>query len=593
VSGPDPVALARARRRRRRLGLLRLGLLIIVIATTVGVIASSVGRGVAPGRLLAQGFAQAWAKRDWHALYDDVDSITRANVPYSEFAHDYSHAWSTATVSRVRLKRGIQLEGGSEVVSLRIRTEIFGTIQEQFTLPLTGSGSSTRIVWNPNLAFPGLYAGEVIHRVTTAPQRGELLARDHLPLAQFASTANLIGSVGDATGSQLTQLEQMGFPASTEVGIDGLEYIFQRRLAGSPGGMLFAGPRLIARTRAVHGEDVVTSIDPELQNDAAAAFAAAQTSGGILVMDPRTGEILAAAGTPLSQTQPPGSTFKIVTATGVLEAGIANIDSTFPYRTYALIDGYKLHNSNDEDCGGTLLNAFAVSCNSVYAPLGVELGAQRLVATAERYGFNSPSPVPLAQESTLPPAGDIANSVELGSSAIGQYQDLASPLQMLRIASTIALGGLEPVPTFATGGKPKRRRVIPASVAHTIRRMMIAVVRQPDGTGVDARLANTLVAGKTGTAQLTLPSCPGGSTGSSGVSGATGIGAVATPTGATGPCANIPNNPYDTDAWFVSFAPAFHPTIAVGVLLDHDGAGGTSAAPVARDLIAEALQHDF
>ena len=142
----------------------------------------------------------------------------------------------------------------------------------------------------------------------------------------------------------------------------------------------------------MHGEDVVTSIDPELQNDATAAFTAAQTSGGIIVMDPRTGEILAAAGTPLSQTQPPGSTFKIVTATGVLEAGIANIDSTFPYGTYALIDGYKLHNSNDEDCGGTLLNAFAVSCNSVYAPLGVELGAQRLVATAERYGFNSPSP---------------------------------------------------------------------------------------------------------------------------------------------------------------------------------------------------------
>jgi cell division protein FtsI/penicillin-binding protein 2 len=303
-------------------------------------------------------------------------------------------------------------------------------------------------------------------------------------------------------------------------------------------------------------------------------------------MVPKTGELLAVAGTPLSETQPPGSTFKMVTATGVLEAGIATISTTFPYGTYALIDGYKLHNSNKEDCGGTLINAFAVSCNSVYAPLGIKLGAQRLVASAESYGFNSPSPISIAAESTIPAAPAITNPVELGSSAIGQYQDLASPLQMLRIAATIALDGREPVPTFATGVHAQFPRVIPASVAHTIRKMMIAVVRQSDGTGVQAQIPGILVAGKTGTAQITVPSCPP----SSGTSGASGVGAVATPTGATGPCADIPDNPYDTDAWFVAFAPAFHPKIAVGVELDHDGAGGTSAAPVARDLIAEALQ---
>jgi cell division protein FtsI/penicillin-binding protein 2 len=116
--------------------------------------------------------------------------------------------------------------------------------------------------------------------------------------------------------------------------------------------------------------------------------------------------------------------------------------------------------------------------------------------------------------------------------------------------------------------------------------MMIAVVRYSDGTGVAAQLPNVIVAGKTGTAQLTVPTCPSGPTGLSGV---TGLGTDATPSGATGPCANIPNNPYNTDAWFVAFAPAYHPKIAVAVLLDHDGAGGTSAAPLARDLIAEAL----
>jgi cell division protein FtsI/penicillin-binding protein 2 len=586
VSRPGKAGHSRARRRRRLVGLSRLALLFVAIAAGI-IIATSLRPGVAPGKALAERFALAWSRRDWSALYEDVDAATLATVPYAQFARDYSRAEATATVTSARALRGIHSVGGSEVVPLAIHTRLFGTLRQRYTLPLTGSGSATRVVWNANLAFPGLYPGETLHRVVSTPQRGQLLARDGVPLTSYSSTANLIGSVGLASGSQLAQLEAEGFPATTDVGLDGLEYLFERQLAGRPGGELFAGPRLIARTRPVPGADVRTSIDPELENDATAALSGTGTDGGIVMMVPRTGELLAAAGSPLSQTQPPGSTFKIVTATGVLEAGLAKISSTFPYATYALIDGYKLHNSNGEDCGGTLINAFAVSCNSVYAPLGVELGAQRLVATADLYGFDAPSPIATAQASFIPPASEITDPVELGSSAIGQYEDLASPLQMLRIAATVALGGLEPVPTFQLVHHPKFPRVIPAWVARTLRKMMIAVVRYSDGTGVEAQLPNVLVAGKTGTAQLTVPTCPSGPTGLSGV---TGLGTDATPSGATGPCANIPNNPYNTDAWFVAFAPAYHPKIAVAVLLDHDGAGGTSAAPLARDLIAAALE---
>jgi hypothetical protein len=587
VIGPETTSDARARRRAREVGLLRLGSLIaVIVAAVVIVVVFSLGRGTPPGKLLAERFARAWVARDWPALYADVDAAARAAVPYSRFAHDYSQADATVTLTHARVLGSPHVAGGSEVVSLRIATRSFGTFRPQYTLPLSGSGATTRVVWHSNLAFPGLFPGESVHRVTTLPRRGVLLARDGDPLSQFASTDDIVGSIGPPGAGALARLEADGFPAGTEVGLDGLEAVFQNELAGKPGGKLFAGPRLIARTRAIAGVNVVTSIDPELQNETTEAFAQTGTTGGIVVMVPKTGELLAVAGTPLSETQPPGSTFKMVTATGVLEAGIATISTTFPYGTYALIDGYKLHNSNKEDCGGTLINAFAVSCNSVYAPLGIKLGAQRLVASAESYGFNSPSPISIAAESTIPAAPAITNPVELGSSAIGQYQDLASPLQMLRIAATIALDGREPVPTFATGVHAQFPRVIPASVAHTIRKMMIAVVRQSDGTGVQAQIPGILVAGKTGTAQITVPSCPP----SSGTSGASGVGAVATPTGATGPCADIPDNPYDTDAWFVAFAPAFHPKIAVGVELDHDGAGGTSAAPVARDLIAEALQ---
>jgi len=585
ASGRRPSVGGAPAHRRRRVGLARLAALIVIVTTAVTIAVAALDSAPPTAKQLAEQFAADWAARDWFALYARVDRATQASVPYSEFASEYASAYQTATVSGARVLRGTYAEGGSEVVTLAIRTQIFGTLRAQYTLPLSGSGAAMRILWHANLVFPGLYPGEVVHRVTSAPVRGRLLARDGVPLATLASASNIIGSVAPASGSQLQALEAEGFPAGTEVGVDGLEYLFNSALQGRPGGKLFAGPRLIAQTRPIPGRNIRTSIDPELQNDAVAQFGS--SDGGVVVMAPRTGQLLAVAGSPLSQTQPPGSTFKIVTSTAVLEAGLATIDSTFPYGTYALIEGYKLHNSGGEDCGGTLVNAFAVSCNSVYAPLGVKLGAARLVAAAQAYGFNEPSPIAIAAESTMPQPAALTNPVSLGASAIGQYQDLASPLQMVRIAATIALGGREPVPTFAAGPHVKFPRVIPEQIAHTIRKMMIAVVRYGDGTGVGAQLPGVLVAGKTGTAQLTLPNCPT-STGPSGTTGASGtsISSVATPSGATGPCANIPNNPYDTDAWFVAFAPAFHPKIAVTVLLDHDGAGGTNAAPIARNLIA-------
>ena len=85
---------------------------------------------------------------------------------------------------------------------------------------------------------------------------------------------------------------------------------------------------------------------------------------------------------------------------------MATLGTVFSYATAATIDGYTLQNANGEDCGGTLLNAFAVSCNSVFAPLGAKLGAKRLVAIAERFGFNhaARSPARPRARSRRPPA---------------------------------------------------------------------------------------------------------------------------------------------------------------------------------------------
>src|SRR5207253_11461334 len=136
--------------------------------------------------------------------------------------------------------------------------------------------------------------------------------------------------------------------------------------------------------------------------------------------------------------QPPGSTMKIITATGALEAGIVKLSDTFPIATSATIEGYTLHNAGGEACGGTFLNAFAVSCNSVFAPLGARLGAKRLVDVAERFGFNQQPSIPGAAEPTIPSARNIGDDLAVGSSAIGQGAVQASALEMTDVGATIA-----------------------------------------------------------------------------------------------------------------------------------------------------------
>jgi cell division protein FtsI/penicillin-binding protein 2 len=281
---------------------------------------------------------------------------------------------------------------------------------------------------------------------------------------------------------------------------------------------------------------------------------------GITVMNPRTGALLALAGIAFSALQPPGSTMKIITVTGALEAGITKLSTTYPIETSATIDGYTLNNASGEACGGTLLNAFAVSCNSVFAPLGVKLGGARLVNIAERFGFNQPSSIAGAAESTIPPASSIGDDLAVGSSAIGQGRVQATPLEMSDVAATIAMGGRRPIPTLLAHQRPRFVRVTSGHVAHEVQQMMIAVVES--GTGTAAQIPGVVVAGKTGTAELKNTGNP------------------------TDPNANSPQN---TDAWFVGYAPVGHPRFVVGALFPNQGAGGAAAAPPVHDVLEAAL----
>jgi hypothetical protein len=561
-----------ASRRRRRDRRPALAVALVSLAGAGAALAAlTLGGGALSPSLLAERYARAWARHDYGALYADLDGRSRRSLSPARLAAIERRDAALATVIGASVGVASRASAGRVSVRVRVRTRLFRTLYEQFALSISSSSGAPRIRWDSAAAFPGLHPGESLHRVATTPRRGSLLARDGTALSALFSATNLIGSVGSAHGARLRQLLAAGFPASTPVGIDGLELLFQHQLGGSPGGVLYAGRRLLAATAPQRGRDVRTSISPALQTLAVQRLGA--SLGGIAVMDPSTGELLAAAGRPLSELQPPGSTFKIITLTGVLEAGLGSSRSVYPYATSAFIEGFTLHNANGESCGGTLANAFAVSCNSVFAPLGARLGASRMLAAAEAYGFNAASPISIAAESTIPPdslGGDLA----LGDSAIGQGQVLASPLQMLRVAATIALVGRRPVPTFSLVAPQRFPRVIPVTVARTIRSLMRDVVSY--GTGTAAQIPGVVVAGKTGTAQVITPQCNVGATGPSGATGASA-------------CPTFDTNPRDTDAWFVSFAPEIRPRVVVAVLLPNDGAGGTSAAPLAKPIMQAAL----
>jgi len=247
---------------------------------------------------------------------------------------------------------------------------------------------------------------------------------------------------------------------------------------------------------------------------------------------------------------------KIITSTAALAAGIVKLTTVFPYSTEATLDGYTLHNAGGENCGGTLLNSFAVSCNSVFAPLGARLGGKRLLATAEKFGFNQAPTIPGAAESSIPPAS-LGNDLDVGSSAIGQGEVQASTLQMTDVAATIAMGGRRPVPTLLARASPRFVPVTNARVAREVQQMMVAVVRF--GTGTAAQIPGVLVAGKTGTAELTDTAAAGAS------------------------------SPQNTDAWFVGYAPVGHPRIVVGALFPSQGGGGATAAPPVHDVLVAGL----
>jgi penicillin-binding protein A len=568
--------------RRRRLVTRALPLIVIaVIAFAVG---ASSGASGSPEKEAAERFGQAWARKDFAAMYRELNDASRRSIGADEFAKAYRDAAEVATLRTLEVDSPgdpSSEDGVTRVpVPIEAGTVAFGVVSADLDLPYAEGG----IAWDRSLVFPGLEPGEHLeNRIDLAP-RAPILARDGTVLAEGSAEArehplgsaaiDVTGEIGMAEEEDVAALARQGFPAGTPVGVSGLEQAFNARLAGKPGGSLLAvsevsgSARILSQAKPRPGAPVKTTIDPDLQVSAVSTLAG--RAGGVAVLDAKSGDVRALAGQAFSAPQPPGSTFKTITTTAALEKGVVSLDDEFEIVDGANVGGRFISNANGELCGGTFREAFAESCNADFAPLGPKIGNDDFVEVAERFGFNSPpalyAPRIVAEveppESTIPT--DIGEEVDLGVTAIGQGEVLATPLEMASVAQTIANGGVrEPTSVVANRKlrpEPSSVRVMSKQIADELTELMIGVVTE--GTGYAAAIPEAQVAGKTGTAEL------GPKPGTEGEEEPEQI----------------------KDAWFTAFAPAEAAKLAVGILLiEAEAAGGEVAAPIASEVLSAGL----
>lgn len=414
-------------------------------------------------------------------------------------------------------------------------------------------------------------------------RRGRILATDGTVLAKTVGKTRVY-----PYGDSLAQT--IGY-VSSRYGTSGIEDAYDRALTppdttGDPSAQFHD---LVAsvqgRASLARGADIVTTIVPAIQSTAWQQLEG-HARGAAVALDPRTGAVLALASVPsfdpndvdrsfaalnsdpasplinraIDGLYPPGSTFKIFTAASALDAGTVAMDSHFDDPGYYVIGDFTLHDNEGEATGyQDLTTAFALSSNVDFAQIALKMGTDLFYQYVDKWGIGSSLDFQIPAETDRIPDKASVVPGELAQMGFGQGALLMTPLQMALIASTIANGGNMPRPYIvrqivrdgtAASVTPSGNLASPVSAdtAANVKKMMVAVVQR--GTGTVAQLPNVQVAGKTGTA----------------------------------------TNPHGAaHSWFVCFAPADHPRVAVAVVVENGGYGADVAGPIARNILREAL----
>ncbi len=359
----------------------------------------------------------------------------------------------------------------------------------------------------------------------------------------------VVGSVGPITAQQLQQLGPP-YNASDVVGQTGLEEAYQRQLAGQPGVTITATTAngfpagTVATVESRPGTPVQTGIDPEVQRDVESALASVHKQAALIAVNAQTGQILASDTVPgtsgfnlaLDGSFPPGSSFKIITSTALIEHGLTpSSPATCPPQLD--VDGEVFHNSEGTAPISNLLFAFAESCNTAFIGLATHnLTAAEFPATAAQYRIGTTPQLGLpAFGGSVPKPTDEA---DLAATTIGQGQVLMSPLAMAMVAAAVDTGQVR-APVLVSGAPDAS--IAPVSLPSAVVRYLHVMMAQVVATGTAS--GKGLPPGtyaKTGTAQY-------------------GSG-----------------NPLPQDAWLVGF----NGTIAFAMVTVNGGEGGPTDGPI-------------
>lgn len=413
--------------------------------------------------------------------------------------------------------------------------------------------------------------------------RGSIYDRNNVLLAYSNQAEDLSQTRHYEYGSLYSHI--IGYSNKT-MGKEGLEKTYNKELLNiSESPSLNEIRKIMAQSDFQQkGNDLMLTIDHALQQYANDLLG--KQKGSIVVMNPKNGEVYAMVSYPdfdpntleenwesINQNPDsplinrsteglyaPGSIFKIITATSALEH--QNINTDFYCEGQVNIDGYTLRDYNGTAHGQVNLHqALVKSCNVSFSQIALELGQNSLGETAEKFMLNQKIPFDIATNPSKFSKNNMSKA-DLGATGIGQGKTLVTPLNMAMMASTIANEGemVQPIlvkEVLSSDGETTKTqetkvlsRVMSRETASLIKDMMIDVVNE--GTGRKASLSYVQIAGKTGTAEI---------------------------------------KGQKDHAWFVGFAPADQPKIAVAVVLENNGStGGSAAAPIARNIIAKTLE---